>query len=141
MKDDFLAEFDALFADLARRSRPGRFEPNADVYLSDDGRVVVVDVEIAGADPTELRVMAEERRLHIIGRRIDRRRTGRGSVMLKEIAYGDFAKKLHLPFAVAHDEVTAAYRDGILTIALPISENALPVHRTEIRMTVRRTLV
>lgn len=73
MKDDFVAEFDALFADLARRSRPGRFEPNADVYLSEDGRVMLVDVEIAGADPTELRVMAEERRLHIIGRRIDRR--------------------------------------------------------------------
>ncbi len=141
MKDEFFAEFDAAFAELARLSRPGAFAPNADVYLSSDGATMQVDVEIAGAEPTELRVMVEARRLYIVGLRIDRERAARGSVLQKEIAYGDFAKKIHLPVAVAYNDATASYRDGILTIRLPISEHSdLPTHRIEIRMTVKRIL-
>ena len=60
MNDEFFAEFDAMFADLARRARPGGFEPNADVFLSPGGEAILVDVELAGADPAELRVMVEE---------------------------------------------------------------------------------
>jgi HSP20 family protein len=141
MKDEFFAEFDALFAGLARKAKPGGFEPNADVYLSADGSFLSVNVEIAGAEPSELRVMVEERRLYILGRRYDRERAARGSVLMKEIEYGDFVKKLHLPVAVAYEEASASYRDGILTIRLPVSEEALlPTHRTEIRMTVKRIL-
>jgi HSP20 family protein len=140
MNDDFFAEFDAMFADLARKARPGGFEPNADVYVTDDEGTILVNVEIAGAEPAELRVMVEERRLYIVGRRYDRERAARGSVLMKEIEYGDFVKKIHLPEAVAYDAATASYRDGILTIRLPVSaDSRLPTRRTEIRMTVRRT--
>ena len=141
MNDEFFAEFDAMFAEFARKARPGGFAPNADVFLSPDGEVLTVNVEIAGAEPAELRVMVEEHRLYIIGRRVDRDLGARGSVLMKEIAYGDFVKKLHLPIPVAYEEATAAYRDGILSIRLPVSEDSLlPARRTEIRMTVRRTL-
>ena len=140
MSDEFFAEFDKMFAGLARRSRPGGFEPNADVFLTADGSTIVVNVEIAGAETTDLRVMVEERRLYILGRRCDRERAARGSVLMKEIEYGDFAKKLHLPVAIAYDDATASFRDGILTIRLPVSEDALlPTARTELRMIVRRT--
>lgn len=139
MNDEFFADFDALFAGFARKAKPGGFEPNADMYLSADGRSLLVNVEMAGADPAELRVMVEERRLYILGRRIDRERAARGSVLMKEIAYGDFAKRFHLPVSVANDDASASYRDGILTIRLPVSEDSLPpARRTEIRMTVKR---
>lgn len=142
MNDEFFAEFDAVFADLARRARPGGFEPNADVFLSADGETILVDVELAGADPAELRVMVEERRLYIVGRRLGRERGTRKSVLMKEIEYGDFVKKIHLPMAISYEEALASFRDGILTIRLPVSEDSLlPVGRTEIRMTVRRTPV
>jgi HSP20 family protein len=140
MSDDVFAEFDKIFAGLARRARSGAFEPNADVYLTADESTIVVNVEIAGAETTDLRVMVEERRLYILGRRLDRERAARGSVLMKEIEYGDFAKKLHLPVPVAYDAAVASFRDGILTIRLPVSMDALfPNSRTEIRMTVRRT--
>ncbi len=139
MNDEFFAEFDAMFAERARRARPGGFEPNADVYVSADGESIVVNVEIAGAEPAELRVMVDERWLYILGRRYDRERAARGSVLMKEIAYGDFSKKIHLPMAIGYDDATASYRDGILTIRLPVSESSpLPLRRTEIRMIVRR---
>ena len=139
MSDFFRDEFDAVFAGLARRARPGRFEPNADVALAEDGEAVIVTVEIAGAEPSELRVMIEARHLYILGRRVDRERDGRGSVVMKEIDYGEFGKKIHLPVAVSYDDATALYRDGMLTIRLPVSEDAfIPSNRCEIRMTVKR---
>ena len=139
MNDEFFAEFNAMFAERARRTRPGGSEPNADVYVSADGESIVVNVEIAGAEPAELRVMVDERWLYILGRRYDRERAARGSVLMKEIEYGDFSKKIHLPMAIGYDDATASYRDGILTIRLPVSESSpLPLRRTEIRMIVRR---
>ena len=141
MSDRFFAEFDAMFAELARRARPGAFEPNADISIAGDGVTLVVDVELAGADPAGLRVVVQERRLHITGRRIDRERAARGSLLMKEIEYGEFSKTVLLPVAVEYDAAVASYRDGILSIRLPISEDALlPSNRTEIRMTVRRIL-
>ena len=139
MRDSFGYDFDAIFAEFARRVRPGSFEPNTDVALTDDGAVVRVTVEIAGAEPAELRVMIEERNLFILGRRVDRERAGRGSLLMKEIEYGEFLKKIHLPVSVADECATAVYRDGMLTIRLPVSADALsPRNRTEIRMTVTR---
>ena len=141
MSDDFFAEFDVMFAELARRSRPGEFAPNADVFMTPDGTTIQVEVEIAGTEPGDLGVMVEARGVYIIGRRIYREGARRGSVLQKEITYGDFARKLHLPVAVSFDDATASYRDGILTIRLPISEHSdLPTRRTEIRMTVKRIL-
>jgi HSP20 family protein len=140
--DDFFADFDAMFIELARRARTGRFAPNCDVFLSDDGDEVVVDVEIAGSDPSQLRVGVEERYLLILGRRSRRERAARGSVLLKEIEYGDFVKKIRLPVPVLCEDATASYRDGMLTIRLPVSRGAqLPRQRTEIQMTVQRILV
>ncbi len=140
MKDCFGDDFEAIFAEFARRVRPGRFEPNTDVALSDDGESVIVTVEIAGADPTELRVMMEDRTLYILGRRADRERDGRGSYLMKEIDYGDFGKKMHLPVPVSYEDASAIYRDGMLTIRLPLSKDysLVPRNRTEIRMTVKR---
>lgn len=139
MSDEFFRDFDVTFAELARGVRPGRFEPNADVYLSDDGNAIVVDVEIAAAEPAELRVRVEEQRLYIHGRRHDAERSGRGSILMKEIEYGEFVKKIHLPVAVDYEAATASYRDGMLTILLPVSAQAeFPAPRTEFRMIVRR---
>ena len=138
--DRVAREFDAAFADLVRRARPGPFEPNADVYVTEEGDAIVVNVEIAGADPSLLSVAVEQRWLVISGRREPRPGAYCGDVVLKEIDYGAFAKRIHLPIAVVDDEATAVYRDGFLTIRLPISARSrTPEHRFEIRMTVKRT--
>ncbi len=138
--DRVAQEFDAAFADFVRRARPGPFEPNADVYLAEGGEAVVVVVEVAGADPSQLSVAVERRRLHISGRRVATVGAYGGDMLLKEIDYGAFAKRIHLPVAVVDDEATASYRDGFLTIRLPTSaRQPAPDHRIEIRMTVKRT--
>ncbi len=117
------------------------WEPNADVVIDDEGRTLVVRVEVAGADSESLRVFVDERHLFISGRRADNARLRHGSFLQKEIAGGEFIKKISLPVGVQFGEVTATYADGMLTIALPIAAtDYIPTTRTEIRMIVKRTL-
>ncbi len=136
--EEMFADFDRLFADAARRLRPGRFEPNADVYVDTEGERIVVHVELAGADAESLRVGLDGRDLYIVGRRIDRAERS-GDILQKEILFGDFVKKLHLPSPADEHGATATYRDGILTIVLPLNvARRFDSYRTEIRMTIKR---
>jgi HSP20 family molecular chaperone IbpA len=117
------------------------WEPNADVVIDDDASSLVVRVELAGADSESLRVFVDERHLFISGRRADTARLRSGSFLQKEIADGEFIKKIALPVGVQYGEVTATYADGMLTIALPIAApEYIPATRTEIRMIVKRIL-
>lgn len=140
-QDDSRAEFERLFGELIRRPHRGRFAPNADVVLDEPNKRLIVQVELAGADAATLRIFVDERHLIIAGRRVDDGRLRHGSLLQKEIEYGDFLKKIHLPVAVEYGDVTATYADGMLTIALPIAPSEyLPAPRTEIRLIVKRTL-
>lgn len=122
------------------RTRPAGFEPNADVFLDEErGRVVAV-VEIAGADPDSLRVGVDARHLYVAGRRVKVVRLRHASFVQKEIAYGEFSKRIALPAAVEYEDVAASYADGLLIIALPIASTAYrPTGRTELHILVKRT--
>ncbi|HEY1655497.1 MAG TPA: Hsp20 family protein [Candidatus Tumulicola sp.] len=126
--------------DYVLRTKIGTFEPNADVFVDEDGRRVVVVVEVAGADPDSLRVGVDERHLYIGGRRTETVRLRRASFVQKEIGYGEFVKRVHLPVAVEYGEVAASYADGLLVITLPIAVTAYrPTSRTELHILVKRT--
>jgi HSP20 family protein len=117
------------------------WEPNADVVIDDASCSLVVRVELAAADSESLRVFVDERHLFISGRRADSARLRNGSFLQKEIADGEFVKKISLPVGVQYEEVTATYADGMLTIALPIAAtDYIPTTRTEIRLIVKRIL-
>ena len=134
---DDLIEFERLFAP---RGAHGRFEPNTDVHVDENDRTIVVHVELAGADADSLLVSVDDAYLTIAGRRALRDLSRNSSLLRKEIQYGEFLKQIRLPAPVLDDGATALYRDGILTIRLPLAQSTKhPIVRTEIRMTVRRT--
>jgi HSP20 family protein len=134
---DELLEFERLFGP---RGAHGRFEPNTDVHLDESDRTIVVLVELAGADAESLLVSVDDVYLTIAGRRALRDVSRNASLLRKEIQYGEFLKHIRLPAPVLEDGATAHYRDGILTIRLPLAQSKqFPIVRTEIRMTVRRT--
>jgi HSP20 family protein len=134
---DEMLEFERLFAP---RGGHGRFEPNTDVHVDENDRTIVVHVELAGADADSLLVSVDDAYLTIAGRRALRDVSRNSSLLRKEIQYGEFLKQIRLPAPVLDDGATALYRDGILTIRLPLDQSQkFPIVRTEIRMTVRRT--
>lgn len=121
------------------RPRLGAFQPNADVFVDEDQRRVVAVIEVAGADAESLRIGVDERSLIITGRRRKAGLRG-GSFVQKEIAHGDFIKRITLPVAVEYEQIAATYEDGFLTVVAPIAVTAyLPTTRTELHILVKRT--
>ena len=140
--DDLVREFDRLFAELSlpltRHARRGSFNPNADVYLTDRGRTIVVKVELAGVSPANIKLVVEGANLYLAGfREPDLRRAE--AVLQKEIEYGCFLKRIQLPSTVVVDSAKAEYHDGTLSIKLPVSNSGQMdgVNRTEIHMHIR----
>jgi len=135
--DEIYREFDRSFGARAH----GRFEPNADVYIDEAGERMVVQLEIAGSDVNDLRVAIDDRSLMIAGRRSGFGEHRSASILRKEILFGEFFKKIRLPLPVDDAGASGTYRDGILTITLPLAaHDRIPTITTEIRMTVTRTL-
>jgi HSP20 family protein len=130
-----MLEFDRL----PRRGAHGCFEPNADVLLDEADGAFVVQVELAGADPESLRVVLDDTDLIVAGTRAPGGVSRTASFLRKEIASGEFHKAISVPLAVVVDDATAIYRDGILTVRLPLAPvRKHPIVRTTIRMTVKR---
>jgi HSP20 family protein len=122
------------------RSRLGSFAPNADIFIDEEGRRVVVVIEVAGADPETLRVAFDDRYLIAAGRRHESVPLRCGSFIQKEIVHGEFVKRIELPVPVEYEGVAASYGDGLLTIVAPIAATAyMPTARTQLRIMVKRT--
>jgi HSP20 family protein len=122
------------------RTRLAAFQPNADVFVDEEQQRVVVVIEVAGADAETLRIGFDERYLIIAGRRRESARLRCGSFVQKEIAHGDFIKRIPLPVPIEYETITATYEDGLLTVVAPIAVTAyMPTTRTELHLTVKRT--
>lgn len=122
------------------RTRLGAFSPNADVFIDDEGRRVIAVIEVAGAEPESLRIGLDERSLIATGRRREPARIRCGSFVQKEIAHGDFAKRVALPVPIEYEGVAATYEDGLLIVIAPIAATAyMPTARTELHVIVKRT--
>jgi HSP20 family protein len=122
------------------RTRLATFQPNADVFIDEEGRRVVAVIEVAGADAETLRVVFDERSLVAAGRRLESARLRCGSFVQKEIAHGEFVKRIPLPVAIEYEGVAASYEDGFLIVVAPIAATAyLPTARTELHVIVKRT--
>lgn len=136
---DEILEFERLHA---ARGSHGCFEPNADALVDETDGAFVVHVELAGADADSLRVTLDDAYLIVAGTRAPRPHARTASLLRKEIASGEFHKAIHLPLPVNVEDSSAIYRDGILTVRLPLAPaRKHPIIRTTIRMTVKRTPV
>jgi HSP20 family protein len=122
------------------RTRLGAFQPNADVFVDEEAGRVVAVIEIAGADPDTLRVGIDERYLIATGRRRETARLRCLSFIQKEIAQGEFVKRIHLPVAIEYEGIAATYEDGLLVVVAPIAATAYRrTGRTELHVIVKRT--
>jgi HSP20 family protein len=129
-------EMDELFGDvfgaaLAGRvgRNPGGFSPAVDVFYADDPPRAVVHAELAGIDIDELGLEIEGRELIIAGHRRPAEADGRVYQQL-EIDFGPFRRTIPLGADVVAEQASATYRDGILTVELPLARpepRAVPV--------------
>jgi len=95
--------------------------PNTDVYATDNG--LVVKVELAGMRNDNLEITVEGNRLRISGNRPDGCRAPKCSFLVMEINYGPFESLLELPPGYDLSQAKATYLNGFLRIDVPLAQS------------------
>lgn len=100
--------------------------PALDVY--EDKENFTVKAELPGMKKEEIEVSLHEGMLSISGERKSESKHEEAEVYRTERFFGRFQRTVTLPATVAAEKVKAAYKDGVLTITLPKTEEAKPKH-------------
>ena len=100
-------------------SAKAHWVPNTDVYATDNG--LVVKVELAGMRSDNLEIIVEGSRLRITGTRPDGCRAPKCSFLVMEINYGAFESVLDLPSGYDLSQAKANYLNGFLRIDVPLA--------------------
>ncbi len=94
-----------------------------DIYRTAENFVARID--LPGVDPQTIDIDVEERTLTV---RAERRAQGEEGIqwLAHERPSGTFARQLTLGYGVAADRIEADYADGVLTLSIPVAEEAKP---------------
>src|SRR5881394_4210244 len=100
--------------------------PNTDVYTTDAG--LVIKVELAGMKKEHLELHVEGNRVKICGHRPDGCRAPKCKFLVMEINYGEFESVIELPEGFNLANARAAYQNGFLRIDIPFGKDVAAEH-------------
>jgi len=125
LRDELDRLFESPFGELSRTSRlMNGWSPAVDLY--EDKNNFIVKVELPGMKREDIEVSLHDGALTISGERKSEEKFDDANLHRTERYFGRFQRSLLLPKAVQADKVAAQYRDGVLSITLPKSEEAKP---------------
>ncbi|MFM6848689.1 MAG: Hsp20/alpha crystallin family protein [Terrabacter sp.] len=115
--------FDRLLGEgLRGASASGSIMP-MDLYRS--GESFIAHIDLPGVDPSSIDIDVEDRTLTVRAER--RAPEAEGAQWLsRERPTGTFARQLSLGRGLALDRIEADYRDGVLSLTIPVAEEAKP---------------
>ena len=96
--------------------------PSVDV--SETKNDLVVKAELPGMDPKDIDITLSDSHLMIKGQKKHEKEEKDEDYHFVERSYGSFVRAVHLPKEVKHDKINASYKNGVLKIVLPKSEEA-----------------
>lgn len=95
---------------------------HADLSETDAGYELQVD--LPGMKKDDVAIDYSDGNLTISGERSDEREDQRRGYYLSERSYGAYERSFRVPESVEPDNISAEFRDGVLTVKLPKSEEA-----------------
>ena len=133
--DKLQEEIEELFADLWQVPRFSGirhgFRPNVDCFHSEEPHTLTVVVELPGVEPGSVHVVAGERLLLVTGDRKRPKVPGRVYQQM-EIETGPFQRQVRLVEDVDPTRAEATLENGVLTVVLPVVEQATVTGRITI---------
>jgi HSP20 family protein len=96
--------------------------PSVDV--SETKNDLVIKAELPGMDPKDIDITLSDGHLMIKGQKKHEKEEKDEDYHFVERSYGSFVRAVHLPKEVKHDKINASYKNGVLKIVLPKSEEA-----------------
>ena len=105
-----------------RTREEGEWIPSLDV--SETKGELVVKAELPGIDPKDIDISLNEGVLTIKGQKKQEKEEKEEGYHLVERSYGSFIRAIRLPREVKSDKINASYKDGVLKVTLPKTEEA-----------------
>lgn len=127
--EDVRRQFDRLFSDVAtleQDTKKGEWVPASE--LRDDGDHLTLRLSLPDIEAKDLDIQVTKDSLSVAGERHleapvqpqgEHQVSSQKGYYWSEISYGKFRRVFALPVAIANDQVTADYSNGILTLTLP----------------------
>ncbi len=100
----------------------GEIAPSIDIY--EEGDDVVVKAELPGMKKEDIEVSLADDSITISGEKKKEEKVERKGYFRHERSYGSFARSFSLPSEVRTDDAKAEFRDGVLEIRVPKTEEA-----------------
>lgn len=123
------SEINRIFEDPFSMSWPSTslyegWAPPVDIF--EDNDKYIVKAEVPGMRKEDLNVSLDGNTLNISGERKAEEEKREGESYRSERYFGHFQRSVTLPMAVKAEKIEASYKDGVLSIQLPKSEEAKP---------------
>jgi HSP20 family protein len=100
----------------------GRIAPSLD--LAETDQAIEARLDLPGVDPKEIDIQINANMLTVSGQRKEEKEEKGKTYHRVERRAGSFSRSVTLPCPVKDDAVDAKYRDGVLTITMPKTEEA-----------------
>jgi HSP20 family protein len=120
-------EMNRLFDSFSRGTElqsvtEGSWAPAVDIHESKES--IVIDAEVPGVDQNDIKVSITDNILTIQGEKKQQKTVEEENFHRVERFYGAFSRSFNLPAGVKADQIKASFKDGVLKIILPKSEEA-----------------
>jgi HSP20 family molecular chaperone IbpA len=112
--DKFDPPLRAVVGDFHGRSLTPRIRPAVDIYRTNSGWLV--KIELAGVGKGDVEIVREGRSLTVRGRRRDSFVSQCSQCVSLEISYSEFERRIDLPCDVSQARMEVDARDGMLLI-------------------------
>jgi HSP20 family protein len=121
MQERMSRVWEGLHEDVAGRG----WDPAVDIYET-EGKEVVLKAELPGLTREDIDLTVEHNTLTLRGTRREDPSIGKDRYHRRERVCGAFSRSFTLPNTVDSARVRAEFRDGVLTVSLPVREEARP---------------
>jgi HSP20 family protein len=122
LKEEMDRLWNRFFEGPAIEPLRGEWVPSLDVSETKDN--IVVKAEVPGIDPKEIDISYADGTLTVRGERKQEKEEKDENYHMVERRYGSFSRSVRLPHEVKSDKIKANYKDGVVKITLPKSEEA-----------------
>lgn len=100
-----------------------QYEHSCAVDMHEDGSTLTIKLQVAGFDPARLSVKIVNNTLVISGTHEEEEVSKDRHYYIRELHTGSFERSIALPRAVDAKQARITYKDGILSVAVPIAHH------------------
>jgi HSP20 family protein len=123
MRRDMDRLWDSFFERGTLRGEDGsEWLPSLDV--AETKNEIVVKAEVPGMEPKDIDISLSDGLLTIKGEKKQEKEEKEENYHLVERSYGSFTRSIRLPNEVQSDKISASYKNGVLKVVLPKSEES-----------------